>query len=332
MLKLFWMVLCGCLCLSLAAAEPETLADAAKKLPEKLENKPLAFLPLLADAPKELKGDLSDPAWAKAAQLKFSVNHTGEAADVATQARVFCTAEALYIGLQCDDPDTDNLKTAGSIWDHDAVEIFLYAGHDLRGKLYHQIILDCENKTNANRTHVYPKNKGRSLSEAWSPKLEHATAKTKTCWTAELKVRFADLNLTPEAISKETLWRMALYRTRPSRGEEEAREYAWSPTMSREYHAAGRFGYILPESHASAKLLANIVQRAATAQPQPKAAPVEDVNAELRKLVVKLGDDLFEERNRASERIAELAKQHAAYHAAIDDLLRQSEKDSDTPR
>jgi hypothetical protein len=53
------------------------------------------------------------------------------------------------------------------------------------------------------------------------------------------------------------------------------------------------------------------------------------VKAEVPELIAKLGHDLFEERNRANDRIVELIKQRQANHAFIEEQLRKSGTDID---
>lgn len=321
-------------CFSALAGEPDpkemaAVAEAAKKLPEIFSKKPLLFIPYVAEAPKELKGDLSDPAWAKAAVMNFQVSLTAQPIQFKTEARLFCTGEALYVGMRCEEPSMDKLKQDGQVWERDSLEFFIYPGEDLRGKLYSQIVMDAGSDIGFYRCHLYPKQQYRGLHEAWQPTVEHATAKEKTGWTAEMKVKFADLKLTPEAEKRSSLWRLALYRNRPGRDGEANQAYGWSPTLNNFHHTPQRFGYVVLAPFATTALIEKIIERAKP-QDTPADAPLaEAVAKEIGASIAKLGSDTFEERQQAQERLAELIKQGAAQTKFIEEALRKAETESE---
>jgi hypothetical protein len=327
-------VAAGC-CLGVLAGEPDAkemaaLAEAAKKLPENFNKKPLLFIPFVAEAPKELKGDLSDPAWAKAAVMNFQVSLTAQPIQFKTEARVFCTAEALYLGMRCEEPSLDKLKQDGQVWERDSLEFFIFAGEDSRGKLYSQVVMDAGSDIGFYRCHLYPKQQYRGLHEAWQPTVEHATAKEKAGWTAEMKLKFSDLGkLSAEVENKNTLWRMALYRNRPGRDGEANQAYGWSPTLNTFHHTPQRFGYVMLAPFATPALVETIIERAKP-QDKPADAPLADaVVKEIGDLIKKLGSDVFEERQQTQDRLAELIKQNEAQEKFIDEALRKAEAESE---
>ena len=93
-------------------------------------------------APAKLTGDLKDPVWEKAATFKMIVTKTGAPAKFNTEVRLFCTADALYIGVTLDDPDPANAVVANAFaWQNDSIELFVYPGASCAGgKLYYQSV------------------------------------------------------------------------------------------------------------------------------------------------------------------------------------------------
>jgi len=311
-------------------ADQAAVAEAAKKLPQRFENKPLVFIPLVAEAPKELKGDLSDPAWSKAAVLDFQVSLSAQPIEFKSEARVFCTADALYVGVKFDEPDTDKLKDDGAIWERDGFECFLLPGEEVKQKLYYQVIVDASGKTLVSRTHMYPKYQYRALMGNWSPKLEQATAKSKTGWSGELRITFSDLTLPKEVESKESLWRLALYRNRPGHNGEASQYYAWSPTLNNFHHTPARFGYALLAPYASEELIQKLIERGHAANKVEAEAPLAEATAkQIHQQIQKLGSEVFEERNQASAELAELMKARKNQEQYIEEALRKAETDTE---
>jgi hypothetical protein len=312
------------------AADPAPLAEIAKKLPQKLAGKPVAFVPLVANAPAKLNGDLSDPAWKNATEISLSDNHTGEAAKFKSTAKIFCTKDAFYIGVQFADPDPEHPKLDGAIWERDGFEFFIYPGEEPKQKLYYQAIVDSAGQNQHFYTHIYPKHASRALQGQWTPSLQSATAKGKDGWTGELRISFDDLSLSKEVETKKTPWRMAIYRNRPARGEEKQQSYGWAPTLNDSYHSAWRFGYIVPEPYASEELISDLIARqekiAAATATEILAA---DGQAEVKILVEKLGNDAYPERLGAHEKLAALIKKNRGYELFIEECLRTAERQSD---
>ena len=318
----------------LSAEEPappkKNLAEAARALPDTLSGKPLTFVPLAAEAPKELKGDLSDAAWKNAATLDFVVNLSGEQPKFKTTAKVFCTKDALYVGLDFADPDPDNPKTDGAIWERDGVEFFIFPGEDLRQKLYYQAILDATNQTQFFHTHIYPKHNNHTQSGRWTPSLQSATAKNKTGWTAELRIAFSDLSIPKSVEEGKSLWRMALYRNRPARGTEKSQSYGWSPTMGESYHCSWKFGYVVMEQFATEELIQQIIERKKK-EAELATTPVasEAVKTEIKMLVQKLGHDVYQERASAHERMTALIAEDRGAETFAEELLRAAERETE---
>ncbi|HYF49191.1 MAG TPA: sugar-binding protein [Planctomycetota bacterium] len=316
-----------------AAEEPapaKNLGEAAKGLPDKLQGKPLAFVPLIAEPPKELKGDLSDPVWQKASTLKFATNNTGDEVKFPTSAKVFCSKEAFYLGVQFEDPDVDNAKTDGEIWERDGLEFLIFPGEDLRQKLYYQVILDSKNQHQCFYTHIYPKHNNHCQSGQWTPSLQSAVAKSKTGWTAELRIAFSDLSVPKNVEEGKSLFRMAVYRNRAPRGGDKIQNYAWSPTLADSYHCSWKFGYALVEAYATEELIKQIIERKKKEGETTNAASVADaVKNEIKALVEKLGHDNYQERSTAHEKLAAMTTNDRGAELYAEELLRTAERETD---
>ncbi|HTL53600.1 MAG TPA: sugar-binding protein [Planctomycetota bacterium] len=250
------------------------VAEDETRLPPQILGLPALWIPLAED-PGVLKGDLSAAAWAKAARVTLVDPASGAAPKYVTECRLFCTADALFFGFTCAEPDPGALSTTGTFWKRDEIEIFLEPEKDTLQKPYHQIMADAAGAVETARYHVYPRYVQQKLgAENWAPKLEKATARNAAGWTLEIKLPYSELRIGDAAKTKSTLWRMNLYRTRPPRGADKTLDWAWSPTGSHNFQVGPKFGFALPESHASPELLK--AARALPAEPPSKADPAVD--------------------------------------------------------
>ncbi|MBI3828304.1 MAG: carbohydrate-binding family 9-like protein [Planctomycetes bacterium] len=295
-------------------------------LPAKYHGLPLVWIPKL-DAPKKLSGDLKDEVWKKAATVELGEVIGGGKLKLKTEALLFCTADALYIGYRCEEPKLDALKlNEGEIWSRDEVEIFFEPAKDTIKKCYHQIIIDAGNDTWKGRTHIYPNYKYQQLHDDWEPNFESATGKGEKAWTLEAKVPFEQMKLSDEAKAKKTLWRLNLNRVRPAKEDGEDLNYSWSPLGAKYFHTAGKFGYALPESFATPELVEEVKKSAAQGgAPAREAEPA--LVYEVRKRIGELEAELFSERDTAAERLRKLAQQDAVaaqcvYSELLDSTLR----------
>ena len=306
----------------------EQAAAAAKDLPPLLEGgRPLLFIPML-EAPKALTGDLKNPVWGKAASFKMVSFEGGEIvpAKFLTVARVFCTQEAIYVGVRCEDPDTDNLVTSNpAAWNNDSVEFFIYPGESAAGgKLYYQVVVDARKTMEFYHTHNYPKHRYKSLQNPWKPDVDAEIAKDDKGWTVELKLKFSDLELTDEARAKKTPWRMDLFRNRKARGGVGDQSYAWIPTEpSGQYHLPTRYGYILPAAYATPELVAGVAARA-KAQGVPDAAPPAYAIGQINDLISRLGNDDYSVRNAAMLNLTAMLDEKKPLAPVIQSILKKT--------
>ncbi len=98
------------------------------------EDKPVLKAAKVSSEPK-LTGRMDDPAWGKAqASTRFLNMASGDPADVGTSVQCLLTRDHLVLGIRCDEPMMDKIKTSvtadgdPNTWNDDSVEIFVDAG------------------------------------------------------------------------------------------------------------------------------------------------------------------------------------------------------------
>ncbi|MCZ7645093.1 MAG: carbohydrate-binding family 9-like protein [Planctomycetota bacterium] len=315
------------LLLALAAAAARAGEDPAPRpeparLPATYRNLPLLWIPK-SDEIKDLKGDLSDPAWQKAAKLELVECASGKKPPHATTALVFCTAETLYFGFRCEDPKLDELVVAGGqIWTHDEVELFFEPDKDTLQKCYHQLIVNAAADKWFGRVHMYPKYGSAQIRENWNPSFDTAAAKGKDEWTCEVRVAFRQMKMSKLAKDGKSLWRLNLYRSRPKKSKnEEALAWAWSPPGSSAFHTPMKFGYALPETLADPKFLAELIEEARKLEARREREIGMALEYEIRKRADELGSDQFGDRDEAERRLLELHEKDPAAGEAIREIL-----------
>lgn len=329
----FLALLCGaCLAWAVCAGEapPEKPLDSSS-LPKQYGGLPLLWAPKVGDLEK-LAGDLSAPVWKQAAQVEMVDCVSGATPKIPTTLYVYCSDHALYFGFRCREPKPNGLVTAGGeIWSHDEVEIFFEPHKDTLKKCYHQLIVNAAADKWHGRVHLYPKHQNMQLREEWNPRFEAAAKVGNDAWTLEVKVPYNQMKLTEEAKKKNTLWRLNLYRHRPQKDEEPRMTWAWSPPGDPAFHTPMKFGYLLPESHASAKLIARIAEEA-RAEAELRAQPLGlELDWEIRKRAAELAAPLFAERAAAAERLLSIHTTHptgALRVREVLDVLCQSSRDA----
>jgi len=313
------------------SAEPAKLDPKVNegKLPGEYRNLPLLFIPK-RKAPAELKGDLSDPVWKEAASYELKECASGAKLKYATTAYFFCTDDALYIGVKCAEPKPAELVETPTIWDSDEIELFIEGDKDTLQKPYHQLLVSAGGKHQQLCHHLYRQHGYASLPGQWQGGVEVSAAKGADNWSVEVKVSYENLNISDAAKKKDTPWRMNLYRNRPARADQASEEAAFSPPGVVDFHAAAKFGYILPESNATPELIERLKKEAAEfLAAQGKQIDPAGV-AEVDKLVGELNSDQFEDRNKASTRLLEIAGISRSHADAVSQTLSESiEKNPD---
>ncbi|MBI3830940.1 MAG: prolyl oligopeptidase family serine peptidase [Planctomycetes bacterium] len=304
-----------------AACAADSAPQADTSWPKLIGRCPFVFIPK-GTAPEKLAGDLSAEAWKQAAKLDLNECETGKALPYKSEALVFCTPDALFVGFRCEEPKPDELVTKGEIWTRDEVEVFLEPQEDLAGKPYHQLMLDSTGAFEAARHHVYPLAfmRQKFAAEAWKPKLEIATAKNVSGWTCEVRIPFAELKGTP---TTGAFWRLNVGRCRPARGADSGMAWSWSVLGTKSFHSAQRFGFALLETLAKEDSPAEARKRAPSeADLEWLKGPDEAFLAEANKLAEALGSAAAAERAKAEKALVGLPGKRLSASAALVQVLR----------
>ena len=175
------------------------------------ENRKLTVprLPAGTAAPK-IDGDLSDAAW-KAASVADVFRETGsrDPAKTQTTGRIAWDNSNLYISLECQEDDMDNIRQycrdhdSARIFVNDVVEVFLDVTRDNPKDIWHIVV----NPANTVWDGIY-------ADSAPDLAISSATAVADKSWTVEMSVPFAGLKTQPP--STGTVYRCNLARVRQS--------------------------------------------------------------------------------------------------------------------
>jgi hypothetical protein len=228
-----------------------------------------------ADAPKDLKslaepkrvviphvhgpitvdGDLSEPAWAKAAVLSPFFQNDGSGREREnTVVRLWYDETALYLGWTITDADIQATFTArdSKFWEEEVAEFFITAGgldryFELQwnplGGVFDAIISNKIDARGASTNFVGDWNyTAKGMKSAVKLKGTAGNSDDKDeMWQVEVMIPFADLN---EAAPKPgAVWRGNFYRFNRAKGQR-AELLSWSPTLLPGFHQPSRFGYL----------------------------------------------------------------------------------------
>lgn len=165
---------------------------------------------------------LDDPAWKQAEEFgPFFSRGMPEDPSRATQVRMLCSDQKLFIAARCLDPEPAGIKAGTdrkTIWQDDSLE-FIFTGHVDRPYPYVHLQVNAAGTTAAHRT-LYPHAKGR-LAPAEPIDLDKITVRTgrdDRGWWAVIALPMDDLR-----IGRPT-FRGNVVRNRPADGS----DFAWS--------------------------------------------------------------------------------------------------------
>jgi len=193
-------------------------------------------------------GALDEADWSRAAQSGPFVNTmTGRRLPFRTEARVLWTAEALWVGFDCEDHDlhSEFKNRDDTLWEADAVEVFLDPGGD--GRDYYEIQVSPRNVLFDSHLPRYRKNQN-----GWQSHVRTGVRLDGTLddeeedrgWTAEMEIPWADLADVPAPLHSPPIagdvWRANLFRMEWRDGS--IRGAGWSPPKKPDFHTLDRFG------------------------------------------------------------------------------------------
>jgi len=197
----------------------------------------------------EADGALDEPAWRRAARSGAFVNTmTGRRLAFRTEARVLWTTDALWVGFDSGDRDLHSTfqNRDDSLWEQDAVEVFLDPGGD--GRDYYELQVSPRNVVFDSLLPRYRRNRNE-----WNSNMETGVRLDGTLntdegdetrdrgWTAEMRIPWSDLTHAPSSPpAVGDVWRANLFRMEWHEGAVSGA--AWSPPRRPDFHTLARFG------------------------------------------------------------------------------------------
>ena len=205
---------------------------------------PAAIAGKLAGAIR-LDGTLKEPAWQQgewSTGFRMLSNKAAERvpAPVQTRFKVLYDADALYVGVVCDEPTPDGLKAAatfhdGAVWGDDCVELFL--DPEGVGRYYHHLIVNSQGTV----FDAYAADYGLVHGKLWNCAFGSKGRVDRAAghWTLELRIPFGSLHLGEKPKAR---WLFNLARERYAGGKPELS--TWSPMPSASFHKPRHFGSV----------------------------------------------------------------------------------------
>ncbi len=205
--------------------------------------------------PVKVDGDLSEPAWAKAAVLSPFLQNDGSGAErEKTVVRIWYDDNALYLGWTCTDSDIQATFTArdSKFWEEEVVEFFVTSKTLERyfelqwnplGGVFDAIIDNKLDQQGVSTNFTGDWNfTAKGMKSAVKVKGTVGSSNDKDeFWQVEVVLPFADLG---EAAPKPTaVWRANFYRFNREKGRP-PELLSWSPTHYPSFHQPARFGYL----------------------------------------------------------------------------------------
>jgi len=214
--RLGWVLLLALVAAPLSAAGPE--------VPPHLRPRSLHAARLSGPAPT-IDGRLDEPAWSTAEVATDFVESRPKPAALASlvsRARVLVDDEAVYIGLEYDDPEPASIRAPLARRDDETVSDWAFVEIDSR-----------HDRHSAFSFGVNPRGvqvDGLWLADtvydsAWNAVWSAAAAVGPHGWTAEYRIPFAQLSFALPPDARELVWGINFYRYAPGHAESSN----WSP-------------------------------------------------------------------------------------------------------
>jgi lysophospholipase L1-like esterase len=213
-----------------------------------------------------MDGTLNDPLWQKATVLTLGDATNRKPAEFATIARLLWSPTHLYLGVTCEEPDTDSLVATtterdGPAYSGDSIEFFVSG--DSRQKWYQF----AANSKGALFDATF-KGVGRntSVDKRWnSTAVAKATVEKNKQWILTLAI---PLNEISSYVGKNQPWVLNVCRNRSGRNGGKGSNMSWAVLPSMDYHLVNDFGLVegvnIPER------ADGVTRKVAAVSPPPK--------------------------------------------------------------
>ncbi|MFV0337551.1 MAG: sugar-binding protein, partial [Chthoniobacterales bacterium] len=193
----------------------------------------------------QIDGKLNEDAW-KNARVESGFKPLAQWADgagappIKTSFRWFADKDALYLGIECEDPKMDELQaTPGrdftmEVFKSDTVEVFI----DPKGKGtdYYQFTVNA----GGGKANSYWIESGNTTGGEYGGSWNAAVERGKSAWTAEIRIPYEALYRTPSADFSSD-WKFNITRARHTKENSGSYTYtSWSPLKKR-FHEPDNF-------------------------------------------------------------------------------------------
>ena len=175
----------------------------------------------------EVDGKLDEAEWSGAQKYgdftipSGMVKGNSNVPQAATEFQILQKPDAIYIGVKCQEPDMNKLKStpADSLWATDALEMFLVP--DGSTTEYYQFLVTYTNYTYA----MYYAEGGNIQPDRYGPIWKSAIHSGADFWSAEIELPLTAFYMTRQNLWK-TKWRVNVCRCRAAVASERS---SWSP-------------------------------------------------------------------------------------------------------
>ena len=163
--------------------------------------------------PPVVDGRLTDAGWQSARAITgFRQRGKEDKAQYQSVAYALYDDNHLYVGVRCLEPNPERLKSAlsedvGDLFDEDSVEIMVKP-HSGRSRYFHYVVSASGAVYDALRTH-----RGSGIHADWNGDLSAAAASGAGYWSAELRIPFYALELSPRV---SPTWELNVCRNKKS--------------------------------------------------------------------------------------------------------------------
>ncbi|MCS7252456.1 MAG: DUF6067 family protein [Armatimonadetes bacterium] len=204
-------------------------------------------------APK-IDGSLDEDVWKHASEFVIAQPLRGSRASAKAKALMFFTADSIYFGFLCEEPQMAQLRRNikekdGEVWRDDCVEIFIAPCQQAATDYYHILI----NSIGSVRDEFWREGE---CDIRWDSKVTLGTREGKESWCVELKLPLSSLDRLPML---RDVWRMNFARERYAIAPTELT--TWSECIS-SFHEPERFGEVKLEGISNLSIVRKTTQMA----------------------------------------------------------------------
>ncbi len=196
------------------------------------------FIAYKVTKPLTIDGRLNDACWdnlSPATNFIQKEPYRGDPATQQTEVYIVYDIKKIYFGFRCYDSQPDKIVTTltkrdASLWNDDAIEIFIDTFHDKRSCYYFMTNLRCA------KLDGRISDEGRVIDDTWDAHWETASSITSDGWECEIAIPFSEIRY---KYDENPVWGINFYRTLKSN-----REDSYWVNTGENIFAVSQFGYL----------------------------------------------------------------------------------------